>query len=542
MKRIILASASAAALTFAAGSAMAQSNTSAITQGGASQQAEVVQSGSLGNSTIGQSGADNWVSVSQGSTGTSNTATVTQVGDDVPPAGVPQTDDPYSYKLSNIADIRQNGNNGTATVNQTGNNRAAVTQAYAPGSGQVSSITQRSYSLVGGTIENYAATGQRGDNVSSQITQDGDLNRAVTSQMMATDSDSGISQDGDNNDASVSQAGFDAQSTITQTGDDNRALVGQSGSNLTSRVTQSGSEAAATVNQSGSNSDSTITQLSGGEVTVNQSGSRGSISTVTTEADSNLAPPANTVLVNQTDTGTGPTGQANASTVIQDNVNLGSSVIVDQTHNVAGEEQNSSFVRQGRNASNGDVSISQNGGDNVSNYTSTTATDNDANVVQTGVNNNSDVQQDFQNGGALATVNQNGTGGADNSVFIDQISAGFSTPSPQFALGASASATQNGSGNTSTISQTGYADTAIEANLASSIQNGDMNTSTIGQSGVDNIATLTQTGSMHTSTILQAGDANTATVSQTGYGNSSTVNQNGTNSTAMVTQSGGSGL
>lgn len=540
MKRIILASASAAALTFAAGSAMAQSNTSAITQGGASQQAEVAQSGSLGNSTISQSGADNWVRVGQGSTGTNNTATVTQVGDDVPPAGVPQTDDPYSYKLSNIADIQQNGNNGTATVNQTGNNRASVSQAYAPGSGQVSSITQRSYSLAGGSIENYAATGQRGDNVSSEITQDGDLNRAVTSQMMATNSDSDISQDGDSNDASVSQTGFDAQSTIFQTGNENVALVGQSGSNLTSRVTQSGSEAAATVNQSGSNSDSTITQLSGGEVTVNQSGSRGSVSTVTTEADSRLAPPANTVVVTQTDSGTGPSGQANASTVIQDNVNLGSSVIVGQSHNIAGEEQNTSFVRQGRNASNGDVSVSQTGGDNVSSYTSTTATDNDANIVQTGANNNSDVQQDFQNGGALANVTQNGTGGAENNVFIDQISAGFATNPAQFALGASASATQNGSGNLSTISQTGFADTAIEANFASSSQTGDLNTSLITQSGVDNIASLTQTGSSHVSTILQTGDANTANVTQSSNGNSSIVTQGGTGNTATVSQGGSS--
>lgn len=95
-------------------------------------------------------------------------------------------------------------------------------------------------------------------------------------------------------------------------------------------------------------------------VTVNQDGTTGSTSTVTTESDSSLAPPPNTVVVNQDDSGTGPgLGQANLSTVIQDNVNLGSSVQVTQTRNIAGEASNESFVRQGRNASNGDVVVNQ---------------------------------------------------------------------------------------------------------------------------------------------------------------------------------------
>ncbi|MGZ8360163.1 MAG: hypothetical protein ACXWUX_06550, partial [Allosphingosinicella sp.] len=192
--------------------------------------------------------------------------------------------------------------------------------------------------------------------------------------------------------------------------------------NNDSTVTQRGSNADATVTQSGANSSSDIDQLSGGVVNVTQSGSTGSTSNVRTEADSNLAPPANTVDVNQTDSGTGPAlGQANVSDVVQDNVNLGSSVDVDQNHNIAGEERNYSNVRQGRNASNGDVVVNQDGGDNVSNYTSTTSTDNDATIVQTGSNNNSDVQQDFQNGGARAEVSQNNAGGADNNVYVDQI-------------------------------------------------------------------------------------------------------------------------
>jgi hypothetical protein len=217
-------------------------------------------------------------------------------------------------------------------------------------------------------------------------------------------------------------------------------------------------------------------------------------------------------------------------------VNLGSSVEVNQTHNIVGEESNSSYVRQGRNASNGDVVVSQNGGDNVSNYTSTTSTDNDALITQTGSNNNSDVQQDFQNGGARVGVSQNNAGGADNNVFIDQISAGFSASPPQFAVAAEAYATQNGSGNSSTISQTGYSTTAATSNYASSNQLGDNNRSSILQPGFDNTATVSQTGSGHESDILQSGNGNTASVIQTSAGNVSGIIQSGNNNVASVTQ------
>jgi trimeric autotransporter adhesin len=320
--------------------------------------------------------------------------------------------------------------------------------------------------------------------------------------------------------------------------------------NNMSDVTQQGTGAEATVNQTGANSDSDILQLSGGEVTVNQSGSTGSESDVTTEASPESTPPGlggNTVEVTQTDDGTAATalGQANKSTVIQDNVNLGTTAVVEQTHNAAGAGQNESFLRQGRNASNGDVTVNQMGGDNFSTYTSTTSTDNDANIVQTGQNNRSDVQQDFQNGGALVTVNQNNAGGADNNVFIDQISAGFATDDPntpqseaQFALGADATALQDGSNLTSTISQTGYADMASEANTAKSDQQGEDHTSSITQSGVENFADVLQTGVNNDSIINQSGNNNDAMVQQSSNDNMSTVMQPGSGNSATVTQGG----
>ena len=311
--------------------------------------------------------------------------------------------------------------------------------------------------------------------------------------------------------------------------------------NNDSDVTQSGSGAVATVDQTGANDVSDITQTGGGTVNVNQDGDTGSTSTVTTGA--NDRPPESTVDVTQSDDGSSSAGtsQANVSTVIQDNVNgfglsgTGSTVSVTQTHNAAGYGQNDSYVQQGTNAVSGQVTVSQTGGENVSDYGSFTSTDNDASITQTGVQNTSSVVQNFQNGGALATVNQNGTGGMNN-VYIEQVSDGFSATPPEFALGAEASATQNGSLNSSTISQTGYSEADATANYASSNQQGNGNTSSITQSGIEGFASLTQVGNGNDSLITQGGSGNSATVSQMSDGNDSIVTQNGTGNTAVVNQ------
>ena len=260
---------------------------------------------------------------------------------------------------------------------------------------------------------------------------------------------------------------------------------------------------------------------------------------MTTSADGNLEPPENTVDVTQSDDGSSSaaSGQANLSNVTQDNVNLGTTATVTQTHNAAGAGQNRSDITQGRNATNGDVTVDQTGGDNTSVYTAFTSNNNDADIDQTGTDNLANVQQDFQAAGALAVVNQNGTGGATNSVFIDQISTGYAPPPPdEFAVGAEAYATQNGSGNSATIAQTGFSQTDALSNYASSNQQGDNNLSAITQSGIDNTATVSQTGSGHDSDVLQSGDANTALVTQTASGNVSDVIQSGNGNSVTVTQ------
>ena len=95
MKRAILTSVSAIAL-FATGPAMAQDNTSSVNQSGLAQQAEVIQTNtSDSDSTVTQTGADNWTKVSQGADSTNNSATVNQDGADVG-ATDPQSDSPYS--------------------------------------------------------------------------------------------------------------------------------------------------------------------------------------------------------------------------------------------------------------------------------------------------------------------------------------------------------------------------------------------------------------------------------------------------------------
>lgn len=309
-----------------------------------------------------------------------------------------------------------------------------------------------------------------------------------------------------------------------------------------SSVSQTGTGAVATVTQDGANDISSVSQTSGGTVTVHQTGVNGSTSTVNTGADDR--PPESTVTVTQSDTGgsTAPIGQSNVSTVVQDNVNgfgltgTGSTVDVTQVHNAAGTGQNSSYVQQGRNAVSGQVTVNQTGGENISYYSSTTSTDNDAVINQTGVGNNSIVLQDFQGGSALATVTQNNAGGPVNSAYIDQVSDGFAATPAEFAYGAEAHINQDGSGNSSSIVQTGYSTMVSSGNYAENNQTGDGHSSGIMQGGIDNSALVNQSGLGNWSSVDQGGNSNSAVVNQSSNNNVSTVSQGGSNNAATVTQ------
>ena len=309
-----------------------------------------------------------------------------------------------------------------------------------------------------------------------------------------------------------------------------------------SNVTQSGSGAVATVLQDGANDRSTITQTSGGTVDVRQTGMKGSTSTVTTGADDR--PPESTVTIRQSDDGSAAvsTGQANVSTVVQDNVNgfgttgTGSTVDVTQIHNAAGAGQNSSYVMQGRNAVSGQVNVRQEGGENISYYASNTSTDNDADIDQDGVGNSSTVLQNFQGGAAYARVDQSNPGAGVNTAYIEQVSDGFSATPAEFAYGADAEIVQNGSNNNSSIVQTGYSATAATGNTAFNSQSGDGHDSAIRQDGIDNSATVIQSAADNASVVLQGGNGNGANVTQSSIGNVSSVDQGGNGNVASVTQ------
>ena len=102
---------------------------------------------------------------------------------------------------------------------------------------------------------------------------------------------------------------------------------------------------------------------------------------------------------------------------------------------------------------------------------------------------------------------------------------------------ASAASTQDGSGNTSSITQTNSLVAGAESNnTADAFQLGDDNLSTIEQDGAFNDADLDQIGNNNMSLISQMGEGNTATVLQGSDGNMSTVTQNGIGNSAMVTQ------
>src|SRR5690606_29345724 len=126
MKKLLLTTGSAAAL-FAAGPALAQANTSEVTQTGARGQVSVTQTGSLGDSTVSQGGSSNAVTVSQSGAGAESVITQdngTGSSDDNNRANVTQDGDSYS-SVTQVndnaeADVQQTGDDHSSTVFQTG--------------------------------------------------------------------------------------------------------------------------------------------------------------------------------------------------------------------------------------------------------------------------------------------------------------------------------------------------------------------------------------------------------------------------------------
>lgn len=310
------------------------------------------------------------------------------------------------------------------------------------------------------------------------------------------------------------------------------------------------------------NSTSNVSQdaaSTGATVSVTQSGPVGSFSDIVQQ---NVG--GGNVTIFQTDNGAGGTGLglANVSYVKQDNASTYggqpiSQVAVSQNHNLGGGG-NYSNVDQGPIVAS-TVSVTQVGADNSSDVFQRYQERDLVTVSQAGALNASTIDQTnlYE---SIATVSQIGTGGALNLASITQGPSGFTGPDQ--AWGETAGISQNGSGNTSYITQIKSGDyaNAATANYASNVQDGDYHYSSISQLGIDNYAavdqsgfantstvdqqldsvdvaaTVVQSGAFNTSNIVQAGTNNDAWVTQASNGNTSNISQLGSNSTVIVSQ------
>ena len=336
MKRTIFTSVSVIAI-FAASSAMAQSNTSTVDQDATNSQAYVTQNGSSSSSTIEQDGADNWANVEQGNViaaASGNSAIVRQTGTDT--ASIPAPDVPpanYEEGVSNYATVKQDGNGGSVTVDQVGNNRADVTQQYTPGTGQTATVDQTSDPLDG--TQNYSSTNQRGTDIDAATIQTGRGNNAQISQGFAAFSNATINQDGDFNSAQIDQNGAlgseteGASSTINQTGDANYADSFQDGIGAESTISQFGDTNKAEAMQDGDNSSGIFQTGNTNEATVVQGGGAGNSSTVNQTGNGNAVGDVGGPGLAPTVVGVRQMGSNNLSTV--DQTTSGASALVDQS-------------------------------------------------------------------------------------------------------------------------------------------------------------------------------------------------------------------
>lgn len=269
MKRLVIFF----ALVFAISVAIAQQNTSTITQSDASQTATVDQQGGDNESVVTQSNSLNSATVTQVNnqyepgvdatkstvlqSGEENSATVEQThsrGGAYPGNGglietyVDQTGD-YNTSMQIQGPNNQMGND-YAEVLQSGNNNDAYQIQYRQG--------------------NDAFINQVGSNNSARQAQDTDLPEDAEGSNNFAD----IYQGGDNNFAEQEQQGWSNEAWVSQTGSGNTATqlqlawqgeahITQSGSgNVASQEQYSGGESLATIEQSSDNNTASQTQTS----------------------------------------------------------------------------------------------------------------------------------------------------------------------------------------------------------------------------------------------------------------------------------------
>lgn len=522
MKRSLLLSVSAAAL-FIGAPAMADDSTSTVTQGGATNNAQVTQTAAARSKSL----VEQNVAAGTGN----NTAKVTQGG----PATTAGTD------FANDSSVKQMGQRDSADVEQT--SLAGLPAGYK----NISTISQTGTGTNDAT-KNAAVVKQFGHNKSG-ITQTGASNSATVRQGRATDlpvggNDSSISQNGDDK-ATVDQNSAPPTtgiannnnyggntSIITQTGGKNEAGVTQTGLYATSTILQSSvNTAKATVTQNGDQQDSyidqggdaneaTVTQSDvSGESDVLQYGKNGRATVTQSGTDQKS-------VVNQAST----SSYASATVVQGGGHDNDSNVSQKGTYEKAGVtqtgSQNKSIVEQnavGTSAAMVEATVKQLGDSNYSKITQA-GSPTFARVTQNGNENDS-------------TVGQSGTGGKV-TVTQTQVGNAFGTRY-RFNDGTDGTATSTGAdavrANFSKVSQAG------SKNEVKVEQSGELNRSNAEQTGTATEASIDvkQSGIFNNSSVKQTAKA-TAIVDQKGaYGdNNSMITQDATGNYAKVTQIG----
>ena len=533
MKRIVLASVSAAALTIAS-------------QAAAQTAPSNPQDPSYPDEPAACAGVTGECSVVD-QRGNGGTAVVTQTG-----SGNVSNVQQAASSIEALADVKQSGTNASSYVAQSGGTAGARNRAYVDqkGDGAESVILQGSKNRLGASViqdgDSTSFIEQFGRSSETEVRQRGDGNDSVVFQIAnnsalgsLSNASIGVDQLGNDNSA------FFYQGDISDTNEEGnfRGSVKQTGDGNTSTTTQlsdipahplAGQLSYATTRQIGNGNDSIILQtgITDARVGVLQQGDD-NFSDVMQQNNLARAPgDGSQVDVQQF-------GNKNDSTVNQ-NSGLGSATVSQTSLGI-----NPTSPRDRDNRFDGGTDTVRG---NFSNIAQSGDGETNAGLMQSGQLNRSDIRQSNDSGVSSATVAQNGI---FNNSDIRQTAASTAIVTQggdygdndslveQTADGASATVTQYGNttaptyfpSNQSLISQASAAIADVE-------QTGQQNVSDILQdaAAAGALATVRQTnpnaaagaGDVNTSAITQSA-LTSAFVEQIGEGNDSIVNQTGTN-------------
>ncbi|MDG5748332.1 hypothetical protein P8Q88_09065 [Qipengyuania sp. XHP0207] len=534
--------------------------------------AVVTQDGASSSFIAQNGGLDTTAEVAQ-SGGSDNTAIVFQqsgnvatVGDGNPNnlnGGIIQTGSENNAEIyQGSFDGGPNGATGTrATTTQTGVGNDSIIIQNMPGQN------------FGGTNGQRVNVTQTGDDNISSVVQTG-IRDAQTVDIIQTGNDnlSRVEQ----SDPFNSSLGNDVD--VQQTGNENASFVDQTSSTAVASLTQNGSFNDSIIDQTGGTTSATVIQTASGLVSGAPRSDQPDPLGLDAAVRSNFSRViqnglgTNNAMVTQTGTGNRSEVEqmANAGTASAELEQQGTfnNSAIRQTAAASTEVfqggtygDNYSFVDQTADGAHATVNQFGNTTTNGPSFPTNESTifqadAATADVMQTGSQNRSDVDQQAGAVSAIAKVDQQtdpaaiGSGDALNdsmitqsattSAFVQQIGQGNSSDVDQSGENATpdngftyaVEVQQLGQSGTSTVIQTGLGNEARLIQTAGS----ELNESLISQGGNDNLAEVLQAGVSNLSEVYQSGNNNTADVSQYSNNNSSFVDQSGNGNTATVVQ------